>query len=271
MFMYRQMMVYDIFVKEYLIQMHYELSPPSSTGCSSVAVSGHQKRRMLYEDKEHDFRRVLGNTGMISSLCKYLGEGRAKRRNRRSGRSRRRSQSVKRQWQDQELDGTELVISDTNIGDICPNESEPQIVPCSNKQAIQIQTDHHPMSFEDVTASECKRQKLDQTQSHQSGRRKQNHKELLEIDDPLSDLFANFDAASYEQSLQGTNNGPVQPTSLYSDRRIYSLTVPQMYQLASPFSCDKITQFNSNTLQQNRVIRKVVTSPGWQVFVIKDI
>ena len=46
-----------------------------------------KKRRSLYESKDRDFRRELLHTGIIQTLCKYLGEGRALRR--RSKRKRR--------------------------------------------------------------------------------------------------------------------------------------------------------------------------------------
>lgn len=64
-----------------------ELAP---TQLLSLAI---KKRRALYESKDRDFRRELLHTGMIQSLCKFLGEGRALRR--RSRRKRRSSSSQK--------------------------------------------------------------------------------------------------------------------------------------------------------------------------------
>lgn len=52
-----------------------------------------KKRRSLYESKDRDFRRELLHTGMIQTLCKVLGEGRALRR--RSKRKRRSTNSQK--------------------------------------------------------------------------------------------------------------------------------------------------------------------------------
>jgi hypothetical protein len=54
-----------------------------------------KKRRSLYEAKEHDFRRELLHTGMIQTLCRFLGEGRARKRRRRRHRN---SSSKKRRW-----------------------------------------------------------------------------------------------------------------------------------------------------------------------------
>jgi len=47
-----------------------------------------KKRRSLYESKDRDYRKELLHTGMIQSLCKFLGEGRALRRRSRRRRSR---------------------------------------------------------------------------------------------------------------------------------------------------------------------------------------
>jgi hypothetical protein len=83
----------------------FEISPSSSSYSSSceeneeltptqllsVAI---KKRRALYEGKDRDYRKELLHTGMIQSLCKFLGEGRALRR--RSKRKRRSSNSQKR-------------------------------------------------------------------------------------------------------------------------------------------------------------------------------
>jgi hypothetical protein len=60
-----------------------ELAP---TQLLSMAI---KKRRSLYESKDRDYRKELLHTGMIQSLCKFLGEGRALRR--RSNKRKRRS------------------------------------------------------------------------------------------------------------------------------------------------------------------------------------
>ena len=79
---------------------------PSSSSCNSSCEDNEEltptqllslaikKRRALYESKDRDYRRELLHTGMIQTLCKYLGEGRALRR--RSRRKRRSSHSQKR-------------------------------------------------------------------------------------------------------------------------------------------------------------------------------
>ena len=73
-----------------------ELNP---TQLLSLAI---KKRRAVYNRRERDFRQELLHTGLIQSLCKYLGEARVKRRrHRRSKSSRNRSAANrKREWSD---------------------------------------------------------------------------------------------------------------------------------------------------------------------------
>jgi len=68
-----------------------ECVPP--TQLLSMAI---KKRRSLYESKDRDYRKELLHTGMIQSLCKFLGEGRAlRRRSNKRKRSRSSSSSQK--------------------------------------------------------------------------------------------------------------------------------------------------------------------------------
>lgn len=73
-----------------------EINP---TQLLSLAI---KKRRAVYNRKERDFRQELLHTGLIQSLCKYLGEVRVRRRrHRRSKSSRNRSAANrKREWSD---------------------------------------------------------------------------------------------------------------------------------------------------------------------------
>jgi len=66
---------------------------PAGTSPTQLLSLAIKKRRSLYEAKEHDFRKELLHTGMIQTLCRFLGEGRAKRRRRRY-----RAGSRKRRW-----------------------------------------------------------------------------------------------------------------------------------------------------------------------------
>jgi len=64
-----------------------ELAP---TQLLSMAI---KKRRSLYESKDRDFRKELLHTGMIQTLCKFLGEGRALKKKRGSKRKHRSQNS----------------------------------------------------------------------------------------------------------------------------------------------------------------------------------
>ncbi|KHN72236.1 hypothetical protein Tcan_06472 [Toxocara canis] len=83
-----------------------ELDEVNPTRLLSMAI---KKRRVAYSRKERDLREELLHTGLIQSLCKFLGEGRARRRkHRRSKQGRRRTSSStspvdrKREWSDNE-------------------------------------------------------------------------------------------------------------------------------------------------------------------------
>jgi hypothetical protein len=52
-----------------------------------------KKRRVLFSNKERDYRCELLHTALIQSLCKHLGESRASRRHQRKRRRGRRSRS----------------------------------------------------------------------------------------------------------------------------------------------------------------------------------
>nr|CDJ81722.1 unnamed protein product [Haemonchus contortus] len=75
----------------------YSSSPSSSSGeddCVPMETSptkllaiAIQKRRALFGRKERDYRLELLQTGFIQSLCKHLGERRARRRKRGGKRS----------------------------------------------------------------------------------------------------------------------------------------------------------------------------------------
>ncbi|CAJ0938895.1 unnamed protein product, partial [Mesorhabditis belari] len=58
--------------------------PLTATQILAIAI---QKRRALFNSKERDYRRELMHTTVIQTLCKHLGEGRAKRRRRAKKRS----------------------------------------------------------------------------------------------------------------------------------------------------------------------------------------
>jgi hypothetical protein len=127
----------------------------SPTELLSLAI---KKRRSLYEAKERDFRRELLHTGMIQSLCKHLGEGRAKRR-----RSRRHRSSLKRRLQQQEQwwwsdEGSETGASQSsNISAagfatcVAPSETL-QVVPC-NQRHIQTRRDAEGVSALDFESA----------------------------------------------------------------------------------------------------------------------
>ena len=66
------------------------VDPLSPTQLLAVAI---KKRRALYSEKHRDYRRELLHTSFIQSLCKHLGEGRARRR-RRGGKKRSHSKSL---------------------------------------------------------------------------------------------------------------------------------------------------------------------------------
>lgn len=85
----------------------------SSTSSSEVEFDGLnptrllsmaiRKRRNAYSRRERDLREELLHTSLIQSLCKFLGEGRARRRkHRRSKHTKRRSTDRKREWSDNE-------------------------------------------------------------------------------------------------------------------------------------------------------------------------
>lgn len=80
-----------------------EYEDVNPTQLLSLAI---RKRRAVYNRKERDFRQELLHTGLIQSLCKYLGEIRVKkRRHRRSKNSRNRSvANRKRLWSDKPID-----------------------------------------------------------------------------------------------------------------------------------------------------------------------
>jgi len=92
----------DVWISSEHVENSVDASP---TQLLSLAI---KKRRSLYEAKERDFRRELLHTGMIQTLCRFLGEGRARRRRRRH-----RAGSKKRRWderscaesEDEELNG----------------------------------------------------------------------------------------------------------------------------------------------------------------------
>ncbi|VDK86793.1 unnamed protein product [Onchocerca ochengi] len=85
---------------------HYTSSSSSSSSCSSSEYDGDecdgirspralltmaiQRRRIIYNSKERNLRRELLHTSLIQSLCKYLGECRAKRHQQRRAAKRNR-------------------------------------------------------------------------------------------------------------------------------------------------------------------------------------
>lgn len=85
---------------------HYTSSSSSSSSCSSSEYDGDeydsavspralltmaiQRRRIIYNSKERDLRRELLHTSFIQSLCKFLGERRAKRHQQRRAAKRHR-------------------------------------------------------------------------------------------------------------------------------------------------------------------------------------
>jgi len=102
------------------------------------------KRRSVCEAKERDFRREVLNTGMIQSLCKWLG---THRRCRKGGnRLRRRSSSWKRRWDERsdvefDMSSDQLVPNSDEAVELtgsqyCPEISKPQ--PLQNNKFEQI-------------------------------------------------------------------------------------------------------------------------------------
>lgn len=160
----------------------FETNP---THLLSLAI---KKRRSLLNARDSNMRIEIQLTGMIKSLCKHLGEDRAKRRQRhRRSRSRSRSQSKKRRW-----DSLEPVNKKYN-GDLITNSHKSdqnniqnpiltaQVVPPYHEQNIQS------LSIDENIMEPLKKQcKLDNSLPH--------FNDDLNNDDPLGldDLFANF-------------------------------------------------------------------------------
>ncbi|KAI1720490.1 Target Of Splicing [Ditylenchus destructor] len=139
-----------------------------------------KKRRSLYDSKDYDFRRVLGNTAMISTLCKHLGEGRAKRR--RNRRSKRRHSSSRSHWADRTMsesedepecmDHSKLVIAPRgNDQEGAAKLADPfdltsdqtaQIVPSQNEQTIQTYACDDEQTMDETTVEpDRKRRKFE--------------------------------------------------------------------------------------------------------------
>lgn len=115
-----------------------------------------KKRRSLYEGRgERDFRREILNTGMISKLCIYLGEGRAKRRRNRRWMA---PEEEKQQCQDAEgLIGDDKCGSadsaDTEFADYlldsAYDQQSAQIVPNRTIQNTVVDTEHREVMEEE--------------------------------------------------------------------------------------------------------------------------
>ncbi|VDM97359.1 unnamed protein product [Thelazia callipaeda] len=108
-----------------------------------------QRRRVTYNSKERDLRRELLHTSVIQSLCKYLGERRARRRQQRrlSRRSRRRSNRTNRKREYSSSCGLETysgvsahpgVVVDNypNYMDLAANEAESGGIESGTKQFV---------------------------------------------------------------------------------------------------------------------------------------
>ncbi|VDO33060.1 unnamed protein product [Haemonchus placei] len=67
---------------------------PMETSPTKLLALAIQKRRALFGRKERDYRLELLQTGFIQSLCKHLGERRARRRKRGGKRSVRENKGV---------------------------------------------------------------------------------------------------------------------------------------------------------------------------------
>lgn len=115
----------------------YDTNP---THLLSLAI---KKRRTLLDARDSNMRVELQLTGMIKSLCKFLGEDRAKRRHRhRRCRSRSRSHSKKRRWDSLEpvsrKNRAEISNPSSNdIENIEKSISNVQVVPHYQEQNIQ--------------------------------------------------------------------------------------------------------------------------------------
>ncbi|KAI1719661.1 nucleotide-sugar transporter domain-containing protein [Ditylenchus destructor] len=175
-----------------IIKMHLENSFSASSSVfpqsgDSLSMTPTQllslaikKRRSLYDSKDYDFRRVLGNTSMISTLCKYLGEGRAKRR--RNRRSKRRHSTSKSHWTDRTMsesedepecmDHSKLVIAPrgndqegtAKLADPfdLTSDQTAQIVPSQNEQTIQTYACDDEQTMDETTVEpDRKRRKLE--------------------------------------------------------------------------------------------------------------
>lgn len=99
-----------------------------------------KKRRSLLNARDSNMRVEIQLTGMIKSLCKHLGENRAKRQQRHK-RSRSRSQSKKR-WDSLEPvnkknNGDDIINSKSDQNDIENPISTAQVVPHYYEQNIQ--------------------------------------------------------------------------------------------------------------------------------------
>lgn len=80
-----------------------------------------KKRRRLIEDKDRDFRQELLHTSVIQSLCKYLGENRAKAR--RSKRRQRR-RPIKRRWSQEGDDRSDQEVPDPDFHSFTPKNGD---------------------------------------------------------------------------------------------------------------------------------------------------
>jgi len=122
-----------------------KLADTSPTQLLSLAI---KKRKSLYEAKEHDFRKELLHTGMIQTLCRFLGEGRARKRRRRH-----RNGSKKRRWD--ERSSTESEYEEEHNGEWSGNgPTSPKRSPDPISQtSIQTWVGGEPnrSSSEDVT------------------------------------------------------------------------------------------------------------------------
>jgi len=193
-----------------------------------------KKRRSLYESKDRDFRRELLHTGMIQTLCKYLGEGRALRR--RSKRK-RRSNSQKQPSEltksyaisNDQLKGMDVqknVDTKMDVG-LISNHLDQPVVEKPEPTMLELNGD---LEDEDAVVPEMKRPKYEQV--FEPAEPTEEEKEIIKeyvFEDFFSSLSSFYTPNEYYSNVEPTKD--LYWCSVDTDCCTYELEIPPDFEL----------------------------------------